>query len=246
MALVVRQRLSEQVALHLRELIVEGELRAGEALPTERMLARRFDVSSVVVREALNSLSVTGLVEIRHGVGSFVTTPDQWRIEEPFGALIRGGRIDLPHMVEARAVIEVEMSALAALRRDEEAIQLLDAALVHMAASLHDPVDNVEADMAFHRALATGADNPALWILLQPMLAPILTGMFRGTALPAATARALAEHRRIRDAVVASDAPAARLAMRAHMETSRIEVAARLDAPDHERGRDRAAAGRTR
>ncbi len=246
MALVVRQRLSEQVAQHLRELIVEGELRAGEALPTERMLARRFGVSSVVIREALNSLSVTGLVEIRHGVGSFVTTPDHWRIEEPFGALIRGGRVGLAHMVEARAVIEIEMSALAALRRDEEAIQLLDAALAHMAASLHDPVANVEADLAFHRALATGADNPALWILLQPMLAPILTGMFRGTALPTATARALTEHQRVHAAVLARDEAAARLAMRAHMETSRVEIAARMEATDRGRALDRDTAGRAR
>jgi DNA-binding FadR family transcriptional regulator len=232
MALVVRQRLSEQVAQHLRELIVEGEMAAGQALPPERRLAQRFGVSSVVVREALSSLSVTGLVEIRHGVGSFVTSPDQWRIEEPFGALIRSGRIDPWHMVEARAVIEVEMSALAALRRDEEAIQLLDAALAQMAESLHDPVANVDADMAFHRALATGSDNPALWILLQPMLAPILAGMFRGTSLPTATARALAEHRNIRDAVVAGDASAARLAMRAHMETSKVEVTARAKPAD--------------
>ncbi|HEY8284733.1 MAG TPA: FadR/GntR family transcriptional regulator [Chloroflexota bacterium] len=229
MALVVRQRLSEQVAQHLRELIVEGEIAAGQALPPERQLTQRFGVSSVVVREALNSLSVTGLVEIRHGVGSFVTPPDQWRIEEPFGALIRSGRVDLPHMVEARAMIEVEMSALAALRRDEEAIHLLDAALADMAESLHDPVANVDADMAFHRALATGAGNPALWILLQPMLAPILAGMFRGTSFPAATSRALAEHRNIRDAIVAGDPSAARLAMRAHMETSRLEVTGRAN-----------------
>jgi len=246
MALVVRRRLSEQVAQHLRELIVEGEIGAGQALPPERRLAQRFGVSSVVVREALNSLSVTGLVEIRHGVGSFVTTPDQWRIEEPFGALIRSGKLDLPHVVEARAVIEVEMSAFAAHRRDEETIRLLDAALTHMTESLHDPVANVDADMAFHRALAAGAGNPALWILLQPMLAPILAGMLRGTSLPAATARALIEHRTIRDAVVAGDASAARLAMRAHMETSKLEVTnrAKLAEEKNEASRKRHGAAR--
>src|SRR5947209_15446049 len=104
MAGVTRQRLGEQVAQHLRELIVEGEVAAGQALPPERELARRFGVSSVVIREALTSLSATGLVTVRHGVGSFVTTPDHWRMAEPVATLIRSGRASLLHVVESRAI----------------------------------------------------------------------------------------------------------------------------------------------
>jgi GntR family transcriptional repressor for pyruvate dehydrogenase complex len=228
-SMVVRQRLSEQVAQHLRELIVEGDIAAGEALPTERELARRFAVSSVVIREALNSLSVTGLVEIRHGVGSFVTSPDRWQVAEPIATLIRSGRADLLQVVEVRAIIELEISGLAAERHDETTILALDSALARMNHSLHDPVANVEADMAFHSALASGAGNPVLWLLLQPIIAPIHTGMLRGTLLPAAMARALEEHRRIRDAVAARDADGARQAMRTHMRTSRVELAAHLN-----------------
>ena len=80
---VARQRLSDQVVAHLREMIVEGEIAAGETLPPERELARQFGVSGTVIREALNALSARGLVEIRHGVGSFVTTPDHWHTTEP-------------------------------------------------------------------------------------------------------------------------------------------------------------------
>lgn len=224
---VERLRLSEQVARHLREMIVEGEIAAGDTLPPERELARRFAVSSTVIREAIRSLNTSGLVEVRHGVGSFVTTPDHWRTAEPIAMMIRGGQASLLHILEIRAMIEIGAAALAAERHDAATVRELDAALDRMAGSLGDPVANVAADLAFHHALAAGTGNPALPVILQPLLAPIHTGMLRGTRLPAATRRALDEHRRIRDAVATGDAEAARAAMGAHMTTARTEALAR-------------------
>lgn len=221
---VARQRLSDQVAQHLCELIIEGEIAAGQALPSERKLAEQFDVSSVVIREALKTLSVNGLVEIRHGAGSFVTTPDQWRVAEPIATLIRSGQADLLHVVETRAIIEVEISGLAATRYDAAGLQVLDEALERMVASQQDPVAHAAADLGFHRALAANAKNPVLALVLQPLLAPILTLMLRGARIAEATSRAVEEHRRIRDAVAMRDPAAARAAMCAHIETSRSEV----------------------
>jgi GntR family transcriptional repressor for pyruvate dehydrogenase complex len=116
---VARQRLSDQVVAHLREMIVEGEIAAGETLPPERELARQFGVSGTVIREALNALSARGLVEIRHGVGSFVTTPDHWHTTEPIATRMRSGRANLLHVLEIRAAVEVLVSELAAERCDE-------------------------------------------------------------------------------------------------------------------------------
>lgn len=229
MRLLDRQRLGEQVAGHLREMIVEGEIGAGQTLPPERELARQFAVSSTVIREALRTLSTSGLIKIRHGVGSFVTPPDCWRTAEPIAALIRGGQADLRHVIEIRAIIEIETSGLAAERHDEATLRALGEALARMATSTHDPVANVAADMDFHRSLAAGVGNPVLTLVLQPLLAPIQTSMLRGTRLPAAMSRALREHERIRDSVAARDAAATRAAMRAHMRTSEIEIAATDD-----------------
>ncbi|GHO89809.1 FadR/GntR family transcriptional regulator [Dictyobacter formicarum] len=223
---VARQRLSDQVAQHLREMIIEGEISAGQALPSERKLAEQFDVSSVVIREALKTLSVNGLVEIRHGAGSFVTTPDQWRVAEPIATLIRSGHAKLLHVVETRAVLEIEISGLAAMRHTETDLQTLDATLERMVATQHDPVAHSAADMGFHRALAASADNPVMALVLQPLLGPIQTIMLRGTRIASAMSRAVEEHRRIRDAVAAHDPEAARAAMSLHMQTSRDEVTA--------------------
>jgi GntR family transcriptional repressor for pyruvate dehydrogenase complex len=224
---VVRQKLSEQISQHLREMIVEGDIAVGDSLPPERELARRFGVSSVVIREALNALSVTGLVEIRHGVGSFVISPDNWQVSEPISALMRNGRADLLHVLEVRAIIEVQMAGLAAQRHGATALDALDSALAQMALSLHDPVANVAADLEFHGALAEATDNPIFWQLLQPILAPIHTGMLRGTDLPEAMERALHEHQAIRAAVAAGQSIDAQTAMQRHMETAKQEALVR-------------------
>ncbi len=221
-----RQRLGEQVAEHLREMIIEGEIAAGRALPPERELAQQFAVSSTVIREALKTLSASGLIEIRHGVGSLVTTPDHWRTAEPIAMLIRSGRADLRHVIETRTIIESELCALAAERRGEAILDELDEALARMATSTHDPVANVAADVDFHRTLAVAAANPVLDLVLQPILAPIQAAMLRGARLPAAMNRALLEHERIRAAVAARDASAARAAMRAHLRTAQNEIEA--------------------
>ena len=163
---IERQRLSDQVAGHLRELIVEGELEAGKALPSERELARRFGVSATVLREALRALGGSGMLESRHGVGSFVTTPDLWRTSEPIAALIRNGRATLLHVLELRILLEIAACGLAAARHDVETLHALDYTLVRMADALHDPVAYVEADMEFHRALAAATANPVLPLVL--------------------------------------------------------------------------------
>jgi DNA-binding FadR family transcriptional regulator len=127
-------------------------------------------------------------------------------------------------VLEVRSMIEIEAAGLAAHRRDPAALQELDGALARMANSIYNPVANVEADMEFHRVLAAGTGNPVLALVLQPILAPIQTGMLRGTRLSEATERALDEHRHIRNAVADGDADAARAAMRNHMHTARVEV----------------------
>jgi GntR family transcriptional repressor for pyruvate dehydrogenase complex len=69
---VVRHRAADQIFEQLRSQIVAGELSRGERLPTERELAQRYGVSIPTVREAIRALAATGLVDVRHGSGSFV------------------------------------------------------------------------------------------------------------------------------------------------------------------------------
>src|SRR5438067_3700781 len=84
-----RRGLSEQLAGHLTDLIVDGALPPFQAIPTERQLSKRYSVSVGVVREAIRSLAAIGLVEVRHGVGTFVKPAEQWNTGTPMLLLVQ-------------------------------------------------------------------------------------------------------------------------------------------------------------
>ncbi|HEY7804500.1 MAG TPA: GntR family transcriptional regulator, partial [Orrella sp.] len=64
--------LADEIAAQLRDRILKETLSPGQRLPTEQALGAQFGVSRNVVREAIARLKLTGLVETRHGVGTFV------------------------------------------------------------------------------------------------------------------------------------------------------------------------------
>ncbi|HLJ80693.1 MAG TPA: GntR family transcriptional regulator, partial [Ktedonobacterales bacterium] len=86
---ITRRALHQQVAESLRELILEGKLQRGDALPPERELATQFGVSRATVREALRTLQMWGLVEARQGGGNYVRAPSIAHIVSPLSAIIQ-------------------------------------------------------------------------------------------------------------------------------------------------------------
>ena len=82
-----RKAVSELVVQRILDLIKNGQLQAGEKLPSERDLAQLLDVSRPTVREALRALSILGVLEIRHGGGVFVTSLDASELMNPAGLL---------------------------------------------------------------------------------------------------------------------------------------------------------------
>ena len=71
-------KLSDQISRQLLETIVSGHYRPGDLLPAERDLASMFDVSRVVVREALTSLTEKGIISVRQGRGATVNSTENW------------------------------------------------------------------------------------------------------------------------------------------------------------------------
>ena len=69
---VQRTKLSDQVADQLRSMITGKQYRPGEKLPVEAELAAQFGVSRITVREAMHKLDIMGIVDVRHGAGTFV------------------------------------------------------------------------------------------------------------------------------------------------------------------------------
>ncbi|TMQ15033.1 MAG: FadR family transcriptional regulator [Candidatus Rokuibacteriota bacterium] len=124
-------RVYEQIVAHVERAIYDGRLRQGQKLPPERQLARDLKASRVAVREALRTLELRGLVEVRQGStgGYFVREADDRALVRDFATLFRLGRVSRAQLIEARRLIEPEVAFLAAQRASESELKTLLAAL---------------------------------------------------------------------------------------------------------------------
>jgi len=227
-----RNKLYEQVADQIQELIVAESLRPGDKLPCERELAERLGVSRTVIREALRVLCVRGLVKVKPGCGTYVQQPTPKDMAAPIGLLLKLRQCPdtLSDLYEVRSLLEVECAGLAAHRATEEDHAALEAAIVEMEAHVADAEKAAQGDWAFHSALVDATHNELFSVLLG-MLGDLWLEVARLTSqTPEAAKGAVRSHRKILQRVRERDAEGARQAMRDHLRRSRtLAEAARED-----------------
>jgi DNA-binding FadR family transcriptional regulator len=221
-----RPRLAQQVATAVSDRIHAGELLAGNKLPPESELVRTYGVSRTVVREAISQLQAAGLVETRHGIGTFVLeTPPAARLRVPPEHLATV--VDVMALLELRTTLESEAAALAAARRTDADLVAMRTALDAGAAALTRDQASARADFEFHLAIARATGNRYYGDLMEHLGAAVIPrtrvdSTQLGTEPPAAyMARLSREHDAIFDAVARQDPEAARAAMRTHLVNSR-------------------------
>lgn len=214
----------------LEDRIRAGALANGDKLPTEAAIMAEFEVSRTVVREAISKLQAAGLVETRHGIGTFVLGLGEGG---PFriGAEQMATLHDVVAVLELRIGIETEAAALAAQRRTDDQLRNMRAALVAFGEAAEGGRDAVAADFQFHLEIARATGNPHFEQLMATLGAPSIPRA-RLASLQAAgdedplaqrdyLLRVNAEHESILDAIAARDTEAARAAMRTHLANSR-------------------------
>jgi DNA-binding FadR family transcriptional regulator len=219
----VAESLTARVVDRLTAEIRDGDVSAGQRLPTEAELMQRFGVSRTVIREAVARLRAAGLVESQQGRGTFVLTrPSQLRFE--FGDQAVRSVPEIIALVEFRIGIESEAASLAARRRSDH-----DLARIRKAGERsHDepgaPTRSIQADFDFHHAIARASGNhyyPELLAALGPMM--ILTP--KGRRIAGRTADPVhAEHLAILTAITNRDPQTAAAAMRLHLINSAERV----------------------
>lgn len=156
---VTKRSLVESVVDQIRQALQDGRWKVGARIPTEPELAELFKISRNTVREAVRVLIFAGLLEARQGDGTYVrslTDPT-----ETLKALSQGTLIE--HL-EARAILEVEATRLAALRRTEDDLVQMRNAFHASAKCLaaNDLEGFVEHDLAFHASVVRAARNGAM------------------------------------------------------------------------------------
>jgi GntR family transcriptional regulator, transcriptional repressor for pyruvate dehydrogenase complex len=216
---VVRERrLADQVADRLRQTILSGQLKPGDALAPERDLSQQFGVSRTVVREAVRSLSGQGLVQAIGGSGVRVLAVDAGTVGESMRALMQSADVDYGKVDEIRRVIEVAAVGFAAERATPEDLAVMEQTLTQMREHIDDLEVCAQADLAFHRALALATHNELFLMLHDSMYAPLIEvrrhNLARGVTRRRKTVTA---HRKILSAVRHGDAGQAAAMMREHL-----------------------------
>ncbi|HUA98205.1 MAG TPA: FCD domain-containing protein [Terracidiphilus sp.] len=217
--------LTEQVVVRLRAAIERGALLPGAKLPTEAEIVRREGVSRTVVREAISRLQASGLVETRHGVGSFVR--ERARGE---GLTLKRRAVntaaDILAVLEIRIAVEPEAAALAAARRSERNLRALAAAMAAYMKEIRVGRGGVDPDFEFHLEIARAARNAYftdIFMALGPKAIPRSRFQIdeREAQRQEYLKRINNEHEDIYSAIVRGDAEAARAAVRNHLGNSR-------------------------
>lgn len=157
---VKRHGLAQQVVERIRELVANGTYAVGDRLPAEAQLCEKFGVGRSTLREAMRVLSSRGIVNVRHGEGTFV---GKHALQKTFEE--RLSRAALRDLYEARQVLELPLAELAAARRTAADIAAMRRALKkrERAAANGEVTAYAEADFEFHLAIAKAAKNAALY-----------------------------------------------------------------------------------
>lgn len=225
---LLRTRLYEQVAGQITAWIEANGLRAGDRLPPERELATRLGVSRATLSQALVALEVIGVVVVRHGDGTVLTSASQG--QQRIVEAIRAHADRLPEVIETRDALETKIAGLAAVRRTEEDLARIDDALAAMEADIEVGGRGVEGDERFHGAVTAAAHSLLLARLMDEIGDLIKETRIESLSQPGRPQNSLAGHRAIAEAIRAGDPEAAASAMHAHVEMV-SDVAVLREAP---------------
>lgn len=227
---IKREPLATEIARRLVEFLLAGGVEPGDRMPSERALAEAFGVGRSAMREALKALTLIGLLEVRHGDGTYLKKADSALLPQVIEwGLLLGERRTMD-LVEARQKIETVIAGLAAERRTAEDVEDLRRLLARMEAMDRDHAGFVDADVAFHLKLAEAAGNTALREILSSVQALLRAWIARVVAANESTAVSYLDHVPIFGAVERGDAAAAAAAMEAHMSLAAERLRATLEA----------------
>ncbi|HEU0225576.1 MAG TPA: GntR family transcriptional regulator [Steroidobacteraceae bacterium] len=212
-----------RVSEEIRGRILRRELTEGEALPTETELARQFEVNRSTVREALRKLESAGLLSRRRGGKRlYVTRPTREAVGGGLSQALALHRARVVDVWEALQAVQPGIAAAAAVRRDEAALQRLEAVAQRFAGRQGDRAQAVADVAGFFDALGEASGNPVFVLLNEPLLRllkPSLAVII--DRVPQARARIEAAQAKVVAAVRARDAAAASDWMARHVRDFR-------------------------
>jgi GntR family transcriptional repressor for pyruvate dehydrogenase complex len=214
---IAKLPISEEIAQQVMDLISNGDLKAGEGLPSERELCKDFGCGRSSLREALRCLSILGVLNARVGEGTSVAVDGSKFLGKIVEWRLITEKHDIENLLEVRMALEGVSAGKAALIRSQEDLAKLEALVARMEGAMNDAKRFAVLDLEFHIALAKAADNALLFDLISMIRGQLVRALTTVLILPHALTLSYKEHTAILNAVKRSDAEAARKAMHAHL-----------------------------
>ena len=198
---------TDEALAKLRDLIISGELQPGSRLPPEQELASELGISRSSMREAVRALTYMRLVEVRRGLGTFVTGLEPARLLDGVRIAAEVARDDTTFdLFGVRRLLEPAAAGIAASRITDTEVAALRGHLDAMRAAAGDPAEFMRHDEAFHDRIARAAGNPWLEALLRGLATPTIQARTRrlraGEQVSQVT---ITQHERIFDAIASHD-----------------------------------------
>ncbi|GMQ94154.1 MAG: transcriptional regulator GlcC [Acidimicrobiia bacterium] len=217
--LETKRSLAEQVADRITQLIVDGDLSAGDRLPPEVDLASQMGVSRTALREGMRTLEAKGLLEIQPGVGTIVREFGHDQLVQPLSLYVEvsDGAVSFEEFHAVRVILETEVAALAAGAASDADVELLREYMTEMERNVDDIDAFAANDAGFHESLAKIASNPLFGLLIGALRALLEDHIREVAGQVDPVTDILPYHAAILEAVEARDVEAARRAMEDHL-----------------------------
>jgi DNA-binding FadR family transcriptional regulator len=218
---IPRRKLYQEVLDRLMARIRSGEIPAGSNLPSERELMDEFRVGRPAIREALQAMDRSGILEIVHGERARVVVPTPERLVSQIAAgtmhLLRSQPGSLEHLKQVRLFVECGTARMAAEKATGEQVAKLRLLIEQQRSAIHNIQGFIEKDLAFHKEIATISGNPIFPVIVEAIFLWAREYYQSLVRAPGAENLTLSEHEKIVDAINARDPSAAADAMHVHL-----------------------------
>jgi len=211
-----RDRLYQGIVSQIEALLARGELKPGDQLPAERILAEQFEVSRPSVREALRSLELLGIVETRRGGGTFVRQGQPDDLARPLSSIMSRGH-SVSDVIDVRGLIEPAVAERAAQNITDAELEELRTVLRAQERKVEAGEAYVDEDTRFHEVIGQAARNELLVTVLGVVWSVLRSSREEWLQTEKRAHTSIRAHRRILAALESHDPVAARAAAAEHI-----------------------------
>ncbi len=211
------RRMYEDILSQISKLMVEGNLSPGDKLMGEREMAEALGVSRTTLREALRTLELFGLVEIKHGEGTFIKNHHLNHIITPLALALSVEPNSIDEIWETRTYLEVDCAGLAAERITNEYLEQLADVIDELKSEVNDSSIYCRADLRFHNIIAQASQNSFMARLIQTFSRYIYEMMERFFQDSNFLKQSLDEHIKIYESIKERNVQNARASMKEHL-----------------------------